>query len=104
MLKTRPKIKKLFFTLKAEVFDFFKDNYPIKNKDLYERFPEASRSSLRNYKVMYKKLLLVDGLSVDMIKMLMDIMKNKMTPTHQLSVKEQECIVNIGKWLNERIK
>jgi len=98
-----PKVKKLFFTSKAEVFDFLKIHYPIKNKDLYLKFPNKPKSSLRNYKVMYRKLNMMDGLPVASIKMLLDIMTNKMTPMTHLSRKELDCIDLIGKWLSERL-
>ncbi len=98
------KTKKLFWTKKAQVFDFLQGNFPIRNKDLYLKFPDICLSSLRNYKALFGRLNTMDGLTVGKIKILINIMNKKMTPTTHLNKKELECIEYIGKWLDERLK
>lgn len=96
------KIKKLYFSDKAEVYDWLKDNFPVKTKQLIKKFPEMNVNTLRVYNNEYRKFYVKEGLTPAHIKRLMNIMKNKMTPIARLSNKEMELIEFIGKWVDER--
>ena len=97
------KVKKLYFIKKEMVMDFLRDNFPIRNEDLYKRFPEINRSTLRNYKSYFNRMQDKMGVKVNDIKMLMHILTHKMTPMTHLSGEEQECIKRVGKWLDDII-